>query len=59
MIHRLSNSHEVAAMQTLIDTFDVNQDGSIDYPEFCAMMRQNNTELQEARSFFRDRTSPM
>ena len=31
--------------QTLIDQWDTNHDGQIDYPEFLAMMRANNEVL--------------
>ena len=32
--------------QQMIETFDTNKDGEIDYPEFLAMMRANNKDLQ-------------
>ena len=32
------------------------RDGSIDYEEFAAMMRQTDAELVNAVSFFKDRT---
>lgn len=34
------------AAQQMIETFDTNKDGEIDYPEFLAMMRANNKDLQ-------------
>ncbi len=34
------------AGQQMIETFDTNKDGEIDYPEFLAMMRANNKDLQ-------------
>ncbi len=37
------------AAQTMIQTFDTDKDGEIDYPEFLAMMRANNKELQARR----------
>jgi hypothetical protein len=33
----------------MIETFDTDKDGEIDYPEFLAMMRANNKELQARR----------
>ena len=36
----------VRAGQQMIETFDTNKDGEIDYPEFLAMMRANNKDLQ-------------
>ena len=39
------------AGQQMIETFDTNKDGEIDYPEFLAMMRANNKGLQ-ARTCF-------
>lgn len=34
-----------SGLQTLIDQWDTNHDGQIDYPEFLAMMRANNEVL--------------
>ncbi len=34
------------AWQTMIEQFDTDKNGEIDYPEFLAMMRANNKDLQ-------------
>ena len=34
-----------AGRQVLMDQYDTNHDGQIDYPEFLAMMRAQNEEL--------------
>ncbi|KAK9800898.1 hypothetical protein WJX73_008296 [Symbiochloris irregularis] len=40
-------------ISTMLDQYDINKDGSIDYAEFQAMIRSNDTELQQASDFFR------
>jgi hypothetical protein len=42
--------------QSLIDQFDTNHDGEIDYPEFLAMMRANNDGLKAASTYLRRRS---
>lgn len=39
----------------MLDQYDTNKDGTIDYAEFQAMIRGNDVELQRAATFFRDR----
>ena len=39
----------------MLNQYDTNKDGTIDYKEFQAMIRSNDAELQQAAEFFRDR----
>ena len=45
--------------QVLMEQYDTNHDGQIDYPEFLAMMRANNEELVAASTYLRRRSSTM
>lgn len=49
----------VRPLQVLIDQYDTNHDGQIDYPEFLAMMRAQNEELVQASTYLRRRSSTM
>ena len=40
-------------LQELFDQYDVDHSGEIDYPEFLAMMRAENEELQQASRHLR------
>ena len=42
-------------ISSLLDQYDTNKDGTIDYLEFQAMIRNTDADLQKASSFFRDR----
>ncbi|CAL8466924.1 g6460 [Coccomyxa elongata] len=43
-------------VERLIDEYDTNHDGEIDYPEFLAMMRANNDGLRAASTYLRRRS---
>lgn len=44
-------------LQNMIDQFDTNHDGEIDYQEFLAMMRADNEDLKAASNYLRRRSS--
>ncbi|KAK9810447.1 hypothetical protein WJX72_010861 [[Myrmecia] bisecta] len=52
------NSAGASEVKAMIEEYDTNKDGMIDYTEFVSMIRHNTTELQQASSFFRNLRVP-
>lgn len=57
LLKRLGNPVSYDKLVRIMETYDTNQSGAIDFPEFLRMLRDELLDLQEIMDFMKQRTS--